>query len=116
MPDVKTEQVLVVPTELFHRLGCFQGFCGEVDRYLEELLSPRHSGYRPREQVVEIVSLHQFMRYACDVGEGKPRSAESLARYVATACAEALDRTVAYRMCIEVRPESKLVIEGVVTG
>ena len=40
VPEDQIERVLVVPTELFHRLGHFQGFCGEVDRYLDELLRP----------------------------------------------------------------------------
>ena len=50
MPDDQIERVLVVPTELFHRLGHFQGFCGEVDRYLDELLRPEHTSYRPRDR------------------------------------------------------------------
>ena len=44
--DVMTEQVLVVPTDLFHRLGYFQGFSAEIDRYLETLLSPTATCYR----------------------------------------------------------------------
>ena len=40
MSLVATEHVLVVPTAVFHRLGHFQGFCGEVDRYLKGLLDP----------------------------------------------------------------------------
>ncbi len=63
MPDVKTERVLVVPTELFHRLGYFQGFSGEVDRYLGELLSPRHTSYRPREQVEGDPGFKQLIPY-----------------------------------------------------
>lgn len=89
---------------------------GACPRSRNPLSGDLELSYRPQTKVVEIVSLHQFMRDACDAGEGKPRSAESLARYVAAACAEALDRTVAYRMRIEVRPKSTLVIEGVVTG
>ena len=48
VPEDQIERVLVVPTELFHRLGHFQGFCGEVDQYLDELLRPDHVLYRPR--------------------------------------------------------------------
>ena len=33
MCEVHAERVLVVPTELFHRLGYFQGFCGDVVVY-----------------------------------------------------------------------------------
>ena len=63
MPDVRTEHVLVVPTELFHRLGYFQGFCGEVDRYLAELLSPRHTSYRPRGEVEVDPGFKQLIPY-----------------------------------------------------
>ena len=63
MPDVQTERVLVVPTELFHRLGYFQGFCGEVDRYLDELFSPRHTSYRPRGEVEVDPSFKQLIPY-----------------------------------------------------
>ncbi len=45
------EHVLVVSTDLFRRLGYFQGFTSEVSRYLPELLSPRHTTYRPRGEV-----------------------------------------------------------------
>ncbi len=37
MSIVETEQVLVVPTALFHDLGYFQGFTSEVGKYLDEL-------------------------------------------------------------------------------
>ena len=63
MPDVKTERVLVVPTELFHRLGHFQGFTGEVDRYLDELLSPQHTSYRPRSEVEVDPGFKQLIPY-----------------------------------------------------
>lgn len=63
MADVRTERVLVVPTELFHRLGYFQGFSGEVDRYLAELLSPEHTSYRPREEVEVDPGFKQLIPY-----------------------------------------------------
>ena len=37
MSVVETEHVLVVSTELFRRLGYFQGFTSDVERYLDEL-------------------------------------------------------------------------------
>ena len=40
MTDADVEHVLVVPTELFHSIGHFQGFCGDVDRYLDTLFAP----------------------------------------------------------------------------
>ena len=52
MSTVQTEHVLVVPTELFHQLGYFQGFSSQVDRYLDELLSPQHTTYRPRPEMI----------------------------------------------------------------
>ncbi len=58
-----TEQVLVVPTELFRRLGYFQGFTTEVSRYLEELLSPAHTSYRPRGEVEVDPSFKQLIPY-----------------------------------------------------
>jgi len=61
--DVKTERVMVVPTGLFHRLGYFQGFTGEVDRYLEELLSPEHTEYRPRGEVEGDPGFKQLIPY-----------------------------------------------------
>jgi predicted NUDIX family phosphoesterase len=63
MPDVHAERVLVVPTELLHRLGYFQGFTREVDRYLAELLSPRHASYRPRREVEEDPGFKQLIPY-----------------------------------------------------
>jgi predicted NUDIX family phosphoesterase len=48
MVEVQTEQVLVVPTRLFHALGHFQGFSSQIDRYLGELLSPDNTRFLPR--------------------------------------------------------------------
>ena len=50
MSQVLTEQVLVVPTPVFHRLGHFQGFSAEADRYLAEFLKPQNVSYRPRSE------------------------------------------------------------------
>jgi predicted NUDIX family phosphoesterase len=63
MSLVQTEQVLVVPTDLFHRLGYFQGFTRDVDRYLDELLSPAHTSYRPRSEMEEDPSFKQLIPY-----------------------------------------------------
>lgn len=48
MPQTAVECVLVVPASLLARLGHFQGFTADVDRYLGELFHPRHTSYRPR--------------------------------------------------------------------
>jgi len=63
MSMVQTEQVLVVPTEVFHQLGHFQGFCAEVDRYLSELLVPENVSYRPRDEMEEDPSFKQLIPY-----------------------------------------------------
>ena len=61
MSIVGTERVLVVPTELFHRLGYFQGFTAHIDGYLEELLSPEHTSYRPRSEMEEDPGYNQLI-------------------------------------------------------
>lgn len=63
MPEPPVENVLVVPTELFHRLGHFQGFTRDVDRYLPELLNPTHVLFRPRNQVETDPGLKQLIPY-----------------------------------------------------
>jgi predicted NUDIX family phosphoesterase len=61
--EVHTERVLVVPTELFHRLGYFQGFCSDVDSYFRDLFSPRHISYRARCDVEKDPSFKQLIPY-----------------------------------------------------
>jgi predicted NUDIX family phosphoesterase len=78
--EVQTEHVLVVPTELFHRLGHFQGFSAEVDRYLCELLSPRNTSYRPRGEVEQDPSFKQLIPYVI-FRHRDPRGATSLFQY-----------------------------------
>jgi predicted NUDIX family phosphoesterase len=60
---VNTERVLVVPTELFHSLGHFQGFSADVGRYLGELLRPANTSYRPRHEVEQDPSFKQLIPY-----------------------------------------------------
>src|SRR5688572_6425742 len=63
MSQVATEHVLVVPTEVFHRLGHFQGFSGEVERYLRGLLDPAHTSYQPRPAMEQDPSFKQLIPY-----------------------------------------------------
>lgn len=63
MSLVQTEQVLVVPTRLVHELGYFQGFTADTERYLEELLSPEHTSYRPRGQMEQDPGFKQLIPY-----------------------------------------------------
>ena len=57
------ERVLVVPAEVFRELGYFQGFSGDVERYLDTLLSPAHVSYRPRRQMEQDPSFKQLIPY-----------------------------------------------------
>ncbi len=63
MSTVDMERVLVVPTQLFHGLGYFQGFTRDVDRYLDELLSGEHASYRPRGEMETDPSFKQLIPY-----------------------------------------------------
>jgi predicted NUDIX family phosphoesterase len=58
-----TERVLVVPTLLFHEIGCFQGFCERTEPYLRTLLDPAHTSYRPRDEVEDDPSYKQLIPY-----------------------------------------------------
>ena len=63
MSQVAVEHILVVPTAVFHRLGHFQGFCGDVDRYWKGLLDPAHTSYRPRDRMEQDPSFKQLIPY-----------------------------------------------------
>lgn len=63
MSKVLTERVLVIPTEIFHGLGHFQGFSGDVQRYLAEVLNPKHASYRPRSDVEDDPGFKQLIPY-----------------------------------------------------
>jgi len=78
--EVQTERVLVVPTELFHSLGYFQGFSREMDRYLDELFSPEHTSYRPRGEVEEDPSFKQLIPY-CIFRHRDEQGAETIFQY-----------------------------------
>lgn len=63
MSTVQVEQILVVPTEVFHSLGYFQGFCRDVDPYLETLLDPNHVQFLPRPEMESDPSFKQLIPY-----------------------------------------------------
>ena len=63
MASVQTEQILVVPTQLFHDCGYFQGFSSEVEKYLPTLLDPANTSYRPRDLMEEDPSFKQLIPY-----------------------------------------------------
>ncbi|NLX57188.1 MAG: phosphoesterase [Planctomycetaceae bacterium] len=76
MPDVSSEQVLVVPTQLLHELGYFQGFLPGAAPYLESLLSPQHTSYRPRAEMERDPRFKQLIPYVlfCHTGHAGPPS------------------------------------------
>jgi predicted NUDIX family phosphoesterase len=57
------ERVLVVPSSELDRLGRFQGFSPDAERYLSALLIPTLMDYRPRTQVEDDPSLKQIIPY-----------------------------------------------------
>jgi predicted NUDIX family phosphoesterase len=63
MSLVATEHVLVVPTAVFHRLGHFQGFSGDTEKYLRGLLDPAHTSYQPRATMEQDPSFKQLIPY-----------------------------------------------------
>ncbi len=63
MSSKNSERVLVVPGAELDRLGRFQGFCPEAERYLGALLIPELMEYRPRSEVEEDPSFKQIIPY-----------------------------------------------------
>jgi predicted NUDIX family phosphoesterase len=61
--DPQSERVLVVPSAELDRLGRFQGFSGEAERYLQALLVPELAHFRPRSEVENDPSLKQIIPY-----------------------------------------------------
>jgi len=62
-------RVLVVPAAELDRLGRFQGFSPEADRYLDALLRPEHAEFRPRAEVEVDPGYKQIIPYVvfrCD--------------------------------------------------
>jgi predicted NUDIX family phosphoesterase len=58
-----TERVLVVPSAELERLGSFQGFSSEADRYLGALLVPDLATFRLRSEVEDDPSFKQIIPY-----------------------------------------------------
>jgi predicted NUDIX family phosphoesterase len=61
--NVTAERVLVVPTRLLHRLGYFQGFQSQPDRYLAELFHSEHASYQPRRTMETDPNFKQLIPY-----------------------------------------------------
>lgn len=60
---IAEEQVLVIPADELDRLGRFQGFSADVDRYLEPLLSCDRLEYRPRQAMEQDPAFKQLIPY-----------------------------------------------------
>src|SRR5271166_5949483 len=63
------ERVLVIPSAELDRLGRFQGFCPDAERYLAALLVPELMQYRPRSEVEDDPGFKQIIPYVvfrCD--------------------------------------------------
>lgn len=65
------EHVLVVPTSLFHEVGHFQGFQADAAPYLDTLLDPAYTSYRPRDQVEQDPSFKQLIPYCIFMCNGE---------------------------------------------
>ena len=63
MSTVQVEQVMVIPTELFHSCGHFQGFCQDTEAYLDKLLDPNQTQYLPRDKMEQDPSYKQLIPY-----------------------------------------------------
>ncbi|MDO5580960.1 MAG: phosphoesterase [Planctomycetia bacterium] len=57
------ERILVVPADDFHRLGYFQGFCRDIKKYTEDLLSPKCVRFCRRGDAENDPSLKQLIPY-----------------------------------------------------
>jgi predicted NUDIX family phosphoesterase len=57
------ERVLVVPSAELDRLGRFQGFSAEAERYIRTLLVPELMQYRPRSEVEDDPGWKQIIPY-----------------------------------------------------
>jgi len=67
--ETAVEHVLVIPTEVFHEVGHFQGFCPDIDRYLNVILDPAYASYRARPEMEVDPSFKQLIPYCifeCD--------------------------------------------------
>lgn len=57
------ENILVVPRNVFDRLGSFEGLCFEPDRYMSAFLDPAHNLFLPRSAAEEDPSHKQLIPY-----------------------------------------------------
>jgi predicted NUDIX family phosphoesterase len=67
---VADENVLVFPRSLFERLGVFQGFNADVDRYLPIILEPKNNDFLSRAQAETNPDFKQIIPYVV-ITDGK---------------------------------------------
>jgi predicted NUDIX family phosphoesterase len=63
MSGPNSTRILVVPAAELDRLGRFQGFCPEADRYLGRLLAPGVAEFRPRAEMEDDPAFKQIIPY-----------------------------------------------------
>ena len=63
MSDPVPARILVTPSSVLDRLGRFQGFEPDADRYLSELLAPGIASFRPRPDMEDDPSYKQIIPY-----------------------------------------------------
>jgi predicted NUDIX family phosphoesterase len=68
--SIAGENVLVFPRSLFERLGVFQGFSAEVDRYLPTILDKKNNSFQPRARAETDPNFKQIIPYVV-VTDGK---------------------------------------------
>jgi predicted NUDIX family phosphoesterase len=67
---VADEKVLVFPRSVFDRLGVFQGFSADVNRYLPTILDPRENSFKSRAQAEIDPGFKQIIPYVV-ITDGK---------------------------------------------
>ena len=67
---VADEKVLVFSRSLFERLGVFQGFSADVDRYLPTILEPKNNDFLSRAQAETNPDFKQIIPYVV-ITDGK---------------------------------------------
>jgi predicted NUDIX family phosphoesterase len=67
---VADENVLVFPRSLFERLGSFQGFNPEVNRYLQAILDIKNNSFMPRAEAETNPNFKQIIPYVV-ITDGK---------------------------------------------
>jgi predicted NUDIX family phosphoesterase len=68
--SIAGENVLVFPRALLERLGVFQGFSAEVERYLPQILDKKNNSFQPRARAETDPAFKQIIPYVV-ITDGK---------------------------------------------